>query len=90
MLYYEIIHLTNLKRRSFQRINVGNELKILDGHGYSPEGKEKLKLCLHETKAGYSFIQQRTFHSGGLTQDPKSSKLYHSLLCVRRDRHIKY
>lgn len=65
-----------------------NELKILHGHGFSPEGKEKLRLDLYESKAGYSFIQQKVFHSGDITQDstyvvnPKSSKKYHSLLCI--------
>lgn len=65
-----------------------SELKILYGHGYSPEGKEHLRLGLYDSKAGYSFIQQEVFHSGDLTQDssyvrnPKSSKQYHSLLCV--------
>lgn len=63
-------------------------LKILHGSGYSPEGKNSLELSLYDSKAGYCFINKEYFHSDDLRNDssykrnPKSSKHYHSLICV--------
>lgn len=65
-----------------------DSLRILWGSGYSPEGKENLTLSLHDSKAGYCYLNNRTYISHDITQDhsykrnPKSSRDYHSLLCV--------
>lgn len=64
------------------------KLKILHGYGFSPEGKKKLELSLHNSKAGYSFINNKPFRSNDITVDstyvrnPLSSTKYNSLICV--------
>ncbi|WP_164670977.1 GAF domain-containing protein [Virgibacillus doumboii] len=78
----------NIHRVAIFHKNDNNCLKILWGSGYSPEGKEKLELSLHDSKAGYCFINNKEYCNGDITQDPsykrnpKSSREYKSLLCV--------
>ncbi|MHA6258372.1 GAF domain-containing protein [Sporosarcina sp. CAU 1771] len=65
-----------------------NNLKILYGAGYSPEGVEKLRLSLTNSKAGYSYINGKEYYNPDITKDasyernPKSSREYKSLLCI--------
>ncbi|MFD1450817.1 GAF domain-containing protein [Oceanobacillus sojae] len=63
-------------------------LVILHGRGFSPEGTRKLKLGLINTKAGYCFMNNKIDIYNKLSADPtfernpNSSKHYESLLCA--------
>ena len=65
-----------------------NELRILKGNGYSPEGTKNLRLGITNTKAGLSYINNEVFISNNLTTEsnykrhPKATKEYKSLICV--------
>lgn len=65
-----------------------DKLVILHGFGYSPNGVKNLKLSLQESKAGYCFTEGREYYNSDVTLDPtyvrnpKSSKLYKSVLCI--------
>lgn len=88
-----IISLITKQRDNTHRVAIFHQfdnesLKILHGSGYSPEGVEKLKLGLKNSKAGYCFINEEQYYNKDITNDssyvrnPKSSKEYKSLLCV--------
>lgn len=69
--------------------NVDNvNLKILYGAGYSPEGVEKLRLSLANSKAGYCYMSGEVYYNADITLDssykrnPKSSREYKSILCI--------
>lgn len=65
-----------------------NNLKILHGSGYSPNGVRSLELNLESSKAGYCYKQKEIYINNNLETDttfkrnPKSSKNFESLLCV--------
>ncbi|WEG14173.1 GAF domain-containing protein [Pullulanibacillus sp. KACC 23026] len=67
-----------------------NQLKILEGNGYSMRGKEKLRLKIYEegSLAGNVYLRKEYKYTPDVTKDtnfvpnPKATKKYFSLLCV--------
>lgn len=64
-------------------------LKIYEGLGFSPEGKSQLRLPINDSHAGYVFNTGKALNDGDITgqgkhfkPNPKSKKIYHSLMCT--------
>lgn len=70
-------------------------LKILEGSGFSVDGKEKLRLDM-DTLAGLAYRTGEVQYSPDVTKDerfkphPKARRKYHSLLCVpiKSGKHV--
>lgn len=67
----------------------GSSLRIHEGLGYSSEGKANLRLDVGNSAAGKVFRTGEPYISGDITSEgnvfkkhPKSTKTYHSLMCV--------
>ncbi|WP_438435385.1 GAF domain-containing protein [Gorillibacterium sp. sgz500922] len=79
----------DMPRVAVFRIDANDELYIHEGCGYSTEGKEKLRLSLNNSSAGYVFRTGEIYHSGNVEtpgnsykKNPKSSRNVKSLICV--------